>query len=159
VAALLVLWELVVTLCILYNWLFLRGFRFIFAILSRTVETWKLEEEFEDTKGVIRICISKKNRQHNEEILLLESCEKCQVLAWKQICIRLMTNFNCRTKCNSPLYYYINAIQTNTMVILSGYLYFIFRYTFVAVLHVNYNPEVKKIGEIIRLTTPYNVKL
>jgi hypothetical protein len=22
-------------------------------------------EEFEDTKGVIRICISKKNRQHN----------------------------------------------------------------------------------------------
>jgi hypothetical protein len=24
-----------------------------------------LEEEFEDTKGVIRICTSKKNRQHN----------------------------------------------------------------------------------------------
>ena len=24
-----------------------------------------LQEEFEDTKGVIRICISKKNRQHN----------------------------------------------------------------------------------------------
>ena len=23
------------------------------------------KEEFEDTKGVIRICISKKNRQHN----------------------------------------------------------------------------------------------
>jgi len=27
--------------------------------------TCLLEEEFEDTKGVIRICISKKNRQHN----------------------------------------------------------------------------------------------
>jgi hypothetical protein len=25
----------------------------------------KGQEEFEDTKGVIRICISKKNRQHN----------------------------------------------------------------------------------------------
>ena len=25
----------------------------------------RFEEEFEDTKGVIRICISKKNRQHN----------------------------------------------------------------------------------------------
>ena len=24
-----------------------------------------MEEEFEDNKGVIRICISKKNRQHN----------------------------------------------------------------------------------------------
>ena len=26
---------------------------------------WVLDEEFEDTKEVIRICISKKNRQHN----------------------------------------------------------------------------------------------
>ena len=25
----------------------------------------QVEEEFEDTKGVIRICTSKKNRQHN----------------------------------------------------------------------------------------------
>ena len=25
----------------------------------------KEQEEFKDTKGVIRICISKKNRQHN----------------------------------------------------------------------------------------------
>ena len=70
-----------------------------------------------------------------------------------------MTNFNCRVRCDIPLYYYINAIQTNTMNILSGSLYFIFLYTFVAVLHVNYNPEVKKIGEIIRLTTPTNAKL
>ena len=27
--------------------------------------TSKMSEEFEDTKGVIRICKSKKNRQHN----------------------------------------------------------------------------------------------
>ena len=27
----------------------------------------KLSEEFEDTKGLIRICISKKNRQHNDQ--------------------------------------------------------------------------------------------
>ena len=27
--------------------------------------TTALQEEFEDTKGVIRICISKRNRQHN----------------------------------------------------------------------------------------------
>ena len=27
--------------------------------------TWGKEEEFEDTKGAIRIRISKKNRQHN----------------------------------------------------------------------------------------------
>ena len=26
---------------------------------------FRYEEEFEDTKGVIRICISKKNKQHN----------------------------------------------------------------------------------------------
>jgi len=26
-----------------------------------------LEEEFEDTKGAIRICILKKNRQHNDQ--------------------------------------------------------------------------------------------
>ena len=26
-----------------------------------------IHEEFEDTKGVIRICISKKNRQHNDQ--------------------------------------------------------------------------------------------
>jgi hypothetical protein len=26
-----------------------------------------MEEEFEDNKGVIRICISKKNRQHNDQ--------------------------------------------------------------------------------------------
>ena len=26
-----------------------------------------IQEEFEDTKGVIRICISKKNRQHNDQ--------------------------------------------------------------------------------------------
>jgi hypothetical protein len=26
-----------------------------------------LEEEFEDTKGIIRIRISKKNRQHNDQ--------------------------------------------------------------------------------------------
>ena len=26
---------------------------------------WVSKEEFEDTKGAIRICISKKNRQHN----------------------------------------------------------------------------------------------
>jgi hypothetical protein len=25
----------------------------------------KIKEEFEDTKGLIRICISKKDRQHN----------------------------------------------------------------------------------------------
>jgi hypothetical protein len=28
---------------------------------------WLAEEEFEDTKGVIRIRISKKNRQHNDQ--------------------------------------------------------------------------------------------
>ena len=28
---------------------------------------WSLQEEFEDTKGAIRIRISKKNRQHNGE--------------------------------------------------------------------------------------------
>ena len=27
----------------------------------------RYEEEFEDTKGVIRICISKRNRQHNDQ--------------------------------------------------------------------------------------------
>ena len=27
----------------------------------------RFEEEFEDTKGVIRICISKRNRQHNDQ--------------------------------------------------------------------------------------------
>ena len=33
---------------------------------TRNTENSKpLQEEFEDTKGVIRICISKKNRQHN----------------------------------------------------------------------------------------------
>ena len=26
---------------------------------------YDIQEEFEDTKGAIRICISKKNRQHN----------------------------------------------------------------------------------------------
>ena len=26
-----------------------------------------MQEEFEDTKGVIRICISKKNGQHNDQ--------------------------------------------------------------------------------------------
>ena len=26
---------------------------------------WNMKEEFEDTKEAIRICISKKNRQHN----------------------------------------------------------------------------------------------
>ena len=31
-------------------------------------ERQDMEEEFEDTKGVIRICISKKNRQHNGKI-------------------------------------------------------------------------------------------
>jgi hypothetical protein len=30
-------------------------------------------EEFEDTKGVIRICISKKNRQHNDNIIPLHN--------------------------------------------------------------------------------------
>jgi hypothetical protein len=29
------------------------------------ISVWVYKEEFEDTKGVIRICISKKNRQYN----------------------------------------------------------------------------------------------
>jgi hypothetical protein len=31
----------------------------------RSMTTCRQLEEFEDTRGVIRICISKKNRQHN----------------------------------------------------------------------------------------------
>ena len=34
---------------------------------GRYYEVRMLKEEFEDTKGVIRICISKKNRQHNDQ--------------------------------------------------------------------------------------------
>jgi hypothetical protein len=26
---------------------------------------WPFDDEFEDTKGIIRICVAKKNRQHN----------------------------------------------------------------------------------------------
>jgi hypothetical protein len=33
-------------------------------VATLTFSCW-LQEEFEDTKGVIRICISKKNRQRN----------------------------------------------------------------------------------------------
>ena len=31
------------------------------------VENHYAQEEFEDTKGAIRICIAKKNRQHNDQ--------------------------------------------------------------------------------------------
>jgi hypothetical protein len=32
-----------------------------------TIMCLRDQEEFEDTKGVIRICISKKKRQHNDQ--------------------------------------------------------------------------------------------
>ena len=35
--------------------------------LSKTSSKHLNEEEFEDTKGAIRICISEKNRQHNDQ--------------------------------------------------------------------------------------------
>jgi len=42
---------------------------YLWAVVSVTkLHNWLFivkQEEFEDTKGVIRICISKKNRQHN----------------------------------------------------------------------------------------------
>jgi hypothetical protein len=37
----------------------------IFAGKPRYCKFYRIKEEFEDTKGVIRIRISKKNRQHN----------------------------------------------------------------------------------------------
>ena len=33
--------------------------------MQKNLKLNDIEEEFEDTKGVIKICISKQNRQHN----------------------------------------------------------------------------------------------
>jgi hypothetical protein len=44
-------------------------FQYIFSNLSNLIIIRCLLEEFEDTKEVIRIRISKKNRQHNDELI------------------------------------------------------------------------------------------
>ena len=41
------------------------GIKIFALLLKRAYFFVEDQEEFEDTKGVIRICISKKNRQHN----------------------------------------------------------------------------------------------
>ena len=44
-------------------------FQYIFSNLSNLIIIRCLLEEFEDTKEVIRIRISKKNRRHNDELI------------------------------------------------------------------------------------------
>jgi hypothetical protein len=41
------------------------SFNLVQSNLYIKVTQWNMIEEFEDTKGAIRICILKKNRQHN----------------------------------------------------------------------------------------------
>ena len=43
------------------------------------------QEEFEDTKGAIRICISKKNRQHNGQKKKYKRTNKCALIHFIEI--------------------------------------------------------------------------
>jgi hypothetical protein len=49
-------------------------------VLGSNILKKKEYEEVEDTKGVNRICIAKKNRQHNDQT---KKCKKTQTTIYK----------------------------------------------------------------------------
>jgi len=53
--------------CMTVNYVDNSSFSVYSVLKCMLISDWSVQEEFEDTRGVIRIRISKKNRQHNDQ--------------------------------------------------------------------------------------------